>query len=32
VTGICTERGMLEPDDIETIAEEFAALAAWEEV
>jgi translation initiation factor 2B subunit (eIF-2B alpha/beta/delta family) len=32
VTGICTERGMLEPDDIETIAAEFAALAAWEEV
>ncbi|PSP72693.1 initiation factor 2B [Halobacteriales archaeon QS_3_64_16] len=30
VTGVCTERGMLEPDDIETLAEEFAALAAWD--
>jgi translation initiation factor 2B subunit (eIF-2B alpha/beta/delta family) len=31
VTGICTERGILEPDDVETLAEEFAALAAWDE-
>jgi translation initiation factor 2B subunit (eIF-2B alpha/beta/delta family) len=31
VAGVCTERGVLTSDEIETVADEFAALAAWED-
>lgn len=31
VTGICTERGVLAPEAVASVAEEFAALAGWDE-
>lgn len=31
VTGICTERGVFAPDEVSTVAEEFAAFSSWDE-
>lgn len=31
VTGICTERGVWTPTEVVTVAEEFAAVSAWDE-